>query len=253
MMKQHTDQPTRQTNCESRRNFIKTTTGVVATGAAVSPTIGWSELKTDEAARVLIVVGPSSHKPGTHEVAAGARLMKHCLENMETVPGVRADVVEGWPEKPMRDAASTIVFIGDMFPANRLPNPEQNIADLQSMMDRGAGIVCVHYATGLRHEDVDDEGGHPLLGWLGGYFAHRSCPHHQSIARVFPKATITPAAKAHPITKGCKEFTLHDEPYINNYFGAEGNQLAPNVTSLATSMLPPESPKSETVAWCVER
>lgn len=31
--------------------------------------------------QILIVVGPTNHPPGTHEVAAGGRLMKHCLEN----------------------------------------------------------------------------------------------------------------------------------------------------------------------------
>jgi type 1 glutamine amidotransferase len=179
--------------------------------------------------------------------------MKHALEHMENLSGVQADVVEGWPEQSLRDAASTIVFIGDMFPPNRLPNPQQNLADLDAMMQRGVGIVCVHYATGLHGDDVKPDGDHPLLRWMGGYFANRSCPHHESIARIFPAATITPAATEHPVSRGWKEFTLHDEPYINNYFGADGNQLAPNVTALAISMLPPESPKRETVAWCVER
>ncbi len=148
--------------------------------------------------RVLIVVGPSQHPPGSHEVAAGGRLMKHCLENAKSLPGVKADVVEGWPEKPLRDAAQTVVFIGDTFPANRLPNPQQNLADLGEMMQRGTGIVCVHYATGLLGQDVTADGSHPLLGWLGGYFANRSCPHHESIAKIFPAATITPAAAGHP-------------------------------------------------------
>src|SRR5882757_8292333 len=40
---------------------------------------------------------------------------------------------------------------------------------------------------------------------------------------------------------------------INSYFGGEGNAVLPGVTVLATSMLPLESPKSERVAWCVER
>ena len=179
--------------------------------------------------------------------------MKETLEHMENLSGVVADVVEGWPEQSLRDAASTIVFIGDMFPPNRLPNPRQNLADLDAMMRRGVGIVCVHYATGLHGDDVTPEGDHPLLRWMGGYFANRSCPHHESIARIFPTATITPAAAQHPVSRGWKEFTLHDEPYINNYFGSDGNQLASNVTALATSMLPPESPQRETVAWCVER
>ncbi len=252
-MNKHTGQSAHNPKRDSRRKFIKTTSGVLATSAAISPAIAWSGLTTADRGRVLIVVGPSNHKPGTHEVAASGRLMKHSLESIENLSGVKADVVLGWPDKSLRDAASTIVFIGDMFPANRLPNPKQNLADLEVMMDRGAGIVCVHYATGVRREDVLSDGSHPLLRWMGGYFAHSSCPHHQSIARVFPKATITPAALEHPVTRGCEEFSLHDEPYINNYFGPDGNQLAPNVTTLATSMLPPEAPKLESVAWSVER
>jgi hypothetical protein len=204
-------------------------------------------------AQVLIVVGPSKHPPGSHEAAAGGRLMKHCIETMANVPGVKAAVVYAWPDKALRDSASTVVFIGDTFPVGRFPNAAQNLADLDAMMQRGCGIVCVHYATGLLGEDVTREGGHPLLGWLGGYFANRSCPHHESIAKIFTAATIMPEATLHPIVRGWKEFTMHDEPYINNYFGTGGNKLAPNVTAIATSMLPPEAPKRETVAWCVER
>jgi len=206
-----------------------------------------------ETARVLIVVGPSNHPPGSHEVAAGGRVLKHCVENMANMPGVKADVVYEWPDKALRDAASTVVFIGDTFPAGRFPNAKQNLADLDVMMRRGCGIVAVHYATGLLGEDVATDGDHPLLRWLGGYFANRSCPHHESIARIYPAATITPAAAQHPVLRGWKKFTLNDEPYINNYFGKDSNKLAPNVSALATSMLPPDAPKRETVAWSVER
>lgn len=207
-----------------------------------------------DAARILIVVGPTDHPPGTHEVAAGGRVMKHCLENMVNVPGVKVDLFNEWPkDKAVRDAASTVVFIGDTFPPNRLPNAEQNLAELGAMMERGCGIVCVHYATGLLGKDVKPDGDHPLLRWMGGYFANRSCPHHESIAKIYPEATIKPAAPRHPVWRGCREFTLNDEPYINNYFGKDGNRPAVNVTVLATSMLPPAVPKQETVSWCVER
>jgi type 1 glutamine amidotransferase len=203
-------------------------------------------------ARVLIVVGPTDHPPGTHEVASGGRLMKHCLETMANVPGVKADVVYEWPSQTLRDGASTVVFIGDTFPANRLPNPAQNLADLDAMMRRGCGIVCVHYATGLLGKDVTPKGDHPLLRWVGGYFANRSCKHHESFAKIFPAAKITAAAPQHPVARGWREFTVNDEPYTNNYFGP-GNQLAPNVTTFATSLLPPNAPKVETVAWGIER
>ena len=232
---------------EARLAAVCQDTRVLASALALVSSL----LQAAEPARVLIVVGPSNHPPGTHEVAAGGRVMKHFLENMSNLPGVKAEVVEGWPAKDLRAAASTVVFIGDQFPPNRLPDAKRNLAELDEMMKRGCGIVCVHYATGLTAGDVAEDGEHPLLHWMGGYFATR-CQHHQSVAKVFQAATISPAAE-HPINRGWKEFTLHDEPYINNYFGKDGNRPAPNVTVLATSLLPPEAPKRETVAWCVER
>jgi type 1 glutamine amidotransferase len=203
--------------------------------------------------RILIVVGPTDHPPGTHEVAAGGRVMKYCLENIANLPDVKADLVYEWPDKELRDAASTVVFIGDTFPANRLPNADQNLAELDAMMQRGCGIVCVHYATGLLGKDVKSDGDHPLLRWMGGYFANRSCPHHESFAKIFLEATIKPAALQHPVWRGCSEFTVHDEPYTNNFFGGTDNKPTAGVSVLATSLLPPEKPKPETVSWCIER
>ena len=207
------------------------------------------ELKT----HVLIVVGPSNHPPGSHEVAAGGRLLQYCLNEAKNVTDLKADVVYQWPDDlRVLDTADTVVFIGDTFPPNRFAGSSAILARLGTMMDRGCGIVCVHYATGLRAEDVADDGEHPLLHWMGGYFATR-CPHHQSVAKIYQEATITPTAADHPVSRGWNEFTLHDEPYINNYFGKDDNKLAANVTALATSMLPPENPKREIVSWCVQR
>ncbi|WP_146403745.1 ThuA domain-containing protein [Planctomycetes bacterium CA13] len=204
--------------------------------------------------QVLIIVGPSTHPPGSHEVAAGGRLMAHCLERADNLKSFKATVVQGWPEDDaLLDSAASIVFMGDTFPPQRLQNTDAILAKLSQMMQRGCGIVCVHYATGLLGQDVAADGEHPLLHWLGGYFANKTCPHHQGIAKIFPSATITPAAPLHPISRGWSEFTIHDEPYIDNYFGKENNQLAPNVTALATSMLPPEDPSQQVVAWCVQR
>jgi type 1 glutamine amidotransferase len=206
----------------------------------------------DGARRVLVVVGPSNHPPGTHEVRAGARVMEHALEHAAKPTGIVVDISEGWPkDDTLLDGADTLVFIGDIFPPQKLPDTQTILSRLDGLMRRGKGLACVHYATGLGKDDVPPDGNHPLLGWMGGYFATR-CAHHQSIARVFKEARISPAAK-HPICRGWTDFTIHDEPYINNYFGPDGNRPAKNVTILATSPLPPENPKVEPVAWCVDR
>ena len=203
--------------------------------------------------RIVIVAGPTNHPPGTHEVAAGARLLQHCLEHMTNVRGVRADVFYEWPkDAAVLDSAASIVFIGDIFPPMRLADPPAILASLGTLMARGCGITCLHYATGLRADDVAADGEHPLLHWIGGYFATAN-RHHQSVAKVFPAATITPATPKHPIARGWREFTAAEEPYYQNYFGPNGNPMAAGVTELATSMLPPEAPRRETVAWCIER
>ena len=216
--------------------------------------IGHVDANDDAATtNVLIIVGPSNHAAGSHEVKAGARLMQFCLTNSSNVEQIQAKVSYGWPTKESDlDKADTVVFIGDRFPPNRFDGKETILAKLGSMMNRGCGIVCVHYANGLHANDVPKDGSHPLLRWMGGYSAFR-CPHHNTIARIFPAAKVTPAAKDHPICRGWKEFTLRDEPYINNYFSNDENKLAPNVTALATSMLPPEKPNREVIAWCIQR
>jgi len=200
--------------------------------------------------RILVVVGPSKHPPGTHEVAATGRLLQHCIQQIGS-PGLKADVLFSWPDDAkLLQQTSSIVFVGDFFPPARMEGKTKIMSDLTSMMNRGCGIVCVHYATGLGAQDVSDDGQHPLLQWMVGYFATK-CKHHQSVARVFDKATIVPSPTRHDILRGWQSFTVHDEPYIHNYFGKAG--MAAGVVPLATASLPPEDPKEETVAWAIER
>lgn len=201
---------------------------------------------------VIIVVGPSSHPPGTHEVAAGGRLLEWALENMENVAGVDAGVFHEWPkDRQVLETAGAIVFIGDLFPPLRMPEPDAIMAELAAMMDRGVGLACIHYATGVRGENEPIEGDHPLLRWMGGYFATKS--RHGSVAKVFDSVTVSPASPEHPVSAGWREFTTAEEPYYNNYFGPDGIAPSGPVVPLATAMLPPEAPKREVVAWGVSR
>lgn len=203
--------------------------------------------------RVFIVVGPSAHPPGTHEVAAGGRLIKHCLENAPGIDAIKADIVTQWPsDAAVRAEVDSVVFIGDLFPPHEMEDSASIMTQLGEMMDRGGSIVCIHFATGLRDPNVPADGAHPLLNWMGGYFASR-CAHHKSIARIFPKCDIIPAAAGHPVARGWKPFTLNDEPYIENYFGTPDQAVKSGLIEFATSMLPPEAPKRQVVAWGVER
>ena len=232
---------------ESGMKSLKTIALAVVAAVGSFPTVAAAET------RVVIVVGPSNHPPGSHEVAAGGRLMQWALENMANVSGVKAEVLYEWPkDRGVLDTASTIVFIGDTFPPQRMPDSTAILSDVGEIMKRGVGLVCVHYATGLRAQDVEPDGAHPLLRWMGGYFA-TGTPHHKSVAKVFQSVTIRPAAAEHPVSRGWREFIVDDEPYYNNYFGPDGNKPSANVTLFATAMLPPEAPNREAVAWGTER
>lgn len=204
------------------------------------------------APKALIVVGPSRHPPGTHEVAAGARVMEYCLEALENSDQFEVDVVDSWNSdwKTLK-SYDTVVLIGDSFPGERMAESDLVMKDLARMMKKGCGMVTVHYGVGLKNEDMGPDGDHPLLHWTGGYFAAK-CDHHQSVARIYEQARIVPSDAGHPTANGVQPFTIHDEPYIKNYFGPK-DQLLPGSFPVATSMLPPDQPNKEIIAWGIER
>jgi type 1 glutamine amidotransferase len=175
--------------------------------------------------------------------------LAYCVEYAENVKGLRAEIVAAWPDTATLDDVATIVFSGDRFPPAEMPDGAKIMTDLTKLMDRGCGIVCFHYATGLNVDRLAEDRDHPLLRWMGGYFATGKSP-NRSIAKVFD-AAIEPGSGDHPVLRGWKSFALRDEPYVKNYFGPNG--MEKNVTALATTTYPPEAPQKETVAWAVSR
>lgn len=201
--------------------------------------------------QILVVIGADHHKPGTHEIAAGGRLMAYALNHVENSESVEALVTYTWPEdKHLIDSVDSVVFIGDQFPAIRFKNSEESMKDLEKMVTRGCGIVCIHFATGLGRNDVPDDGDHPLLHWTGGYFA-QNCKHEQSIARIYEASILPSLGKEHPIRQGWDIFRIRDEPYVRNWFGKDG--FIEGAFPLAVVQYPPNSPRYETTAWGIER
>jgi type 1 glutamine amidotransferase len=204
------------------------------------------------ATQIVIVAGPGAHAPGAHEEAAGARVMEYCLEHAANLKDVKAQAfIRQWPkDEALLDSASSVVFIGDTFPPLRLPGSAAIMAKLAQMMNRGCGLVCVHYATGLTGADLGPKDDPPLLHWLGGYFA-TAIARHRSIARIMP-VTVTPTDSASPILRGWRAFHFgEEEPYYNLVFLPPGR--GPSVVPIATALIPPEVPRSETLAWTLER
>jgi hypothetical protein len=201
--------------------------------------------------KIVFISGPCPHSPGSHEAEAGARVMKYCLEHAAGLPPIETIACAGWPadDKLLRGAA-VVVFTGDLFPPECFPERDLAMATLRELLATGCGNVCLHYALGLKAEKVAEDGTHPLLDWLGGYYAANG-KHHKSSGGFCEKIEYLPAVGHHPILRGWKAFSFQGESYWDLYFGKQGP--SPPVVPIATSMLPPEEPKPQITAWALER
>ena len=200
---------------------------------------------------IHFIIGPSKHPPGTHEVKAGARLMTHCLEQAKSFQGVDIEIHHQWPSDfEVFSDAKALVFNGDQFPPARFSESEKIIAQIEELADRGCSFVAVHYGVGVNLPAAHRPEVTELLSRLFGGYAWFVKGHKDSTLWLVTQSTITPESNGHPITRGVGEYSFNDEPYFRNRFPEvpEGTVFTP----LATSMMPPDDPRKETVAWSVE-
>lgn len=178
-----------------------------------------------EAKKVVFLAGSASHGSGEHEHPAGCLLLKKCLDK---VPGVSSEVhLNGWPKEPASAfaGASTVVIYSDGGGGHPFLEGER-LKTIRELMDKGVGLVCIHYAV----EPTKEKGEAEFLDWIGGCFEldWSVNPSWTPEFRTLPE---------HPITRGIKPFTLHDEWYFHMRFrkGMQG------VTPILTAVAPPET------------
>src|SRR6202007_1159619 len=75
---------------------------------------------------------------------------------------------------------------------------------MQKLMDKGVGLVCMHYGV----EVPKGKPGDRFLDWIGGYYesGFSTNPHWDAAFESLPQ---------HPITRGVEAFTRRDEWYFN--------------------------------------
>lgn len=206
--------------------------------------------------KVVFVAGRRSHGYGSHEHHAGSLLLSRLLN--ENHPQVESVVHEnGWPSDPdaFDDAAAIVIFGdgGEDHPA------VQHLDELGALMDRGVGLVLLHYAVEVEKETAGEQ----FLDWVGGYFeTHWSVNPHWSMRSLdFPD---------HPVTRGVRPYEINDEWYYHMRFPEGMNGVQPILSALppASSLERPDGPHSgnpdvraavldrrepQHLAWAVER
>jgi type 1 glutamine amidotransferase len=203
-------------------------------------------LPLEDRKKLVLVAGNPSHSLGEHEFPAGIFAIKNALADVEEV--LAADYYGGWPEDPTAfDNADTILFYMDGGSGHPVIQGERR-KNLDALMDRGVGMVCVHYAV----EVPKDKGGEEFKKWIGGYYeTHYSInPHWTAEIEV---------NDAHPVGRGVKPFTVNDEWYFNMRFRPEMKDVTPILTATppddkrATDAAKAHPGREEILAWATER
>ncbi len=230
--------------------FRALTAAIVCAAAAATPAFA-AEGKT----KVLFIAGSPSHAPGDHEHRAGCMLLANKLE--EGLPQVDAEVTYyGWPkDEKLFDGVSAVVMYCDGGAGHYV---NQHLDFTQSLMDKGVGLVCVHYGV----EVESDASRQKFLQWIGGYFEKNWSvnPHWDATFDKLPK---------HPITQGVTPFTINDEWYYHMRFPEGMKNVTPILTAMPgpDTLTRPDGPHSgnphvreaiakgepQHVAWAIER
>lgn len=172
--------------------------------------------------KIIFLAGALSHGPGQHEHRAGCLLLQSCLTN---VPGLTSVVYSnGWPDdsKAFDDAAAVVVYC-DGGPAHLLLQKDR-LQQMDKLMDRGVGLVCLHYAV----EPTKENGQTEFIRWMGGCFEINWSVNPTWIADI-------KSLPAHPVARGVKPFSLRDEWYFHMRFRDAMKGVTPLLSAVPTS------------------
>ncbi len=230
--------------------------GIVCLGTVC----GWPRLPTSCAAepalnpprRILLLAGTvdGSHPAGTHEYLKQLQALQQYLQNSNVASRVHVDVVsDGWPQDVgLLRQADTIVLFSNGADRKETDHPflqGERWDELRRAMDRGCGLILLHWSTFLPDRQADD-----VLEWAGGYFDYQEGDTPAAWYSRIQHATAVaqPADREHPICRGLSPFRLADEYYYRMRFRGGDSRRRP----ILKVALPGESGEQE-VAWAVER
>lgn len=206
--------------------------------------------------KVVFLAGGASHGKGEHEHLAGCLLLQSCLKS---VPGFTSVVcTNAWPRDPAATFtnAATIVLYSDGGDGHPFLQ-DNRLATIDALMNRGVGLVCLHYAV-----EPSDRGVASFQRWIGASYKL-----NWSVNPVWtPTFNHLPD---HPTTRGVKPFSLRDEWYFHLRFRDDLKGIVPILAAVATpdTLSRPDGPHEgnpavresvknaelQTVAWAYQR
>lgn len=199
----------------------------------------FEEQPTDPSqAKIVLIAGSNSFKPGEHEYVAGCAVLRDLLRQ---TPNVFPVLALDWPQKAETFAgAKAVVFFLDGGDKHAVLK-EDRLAQIQKLADSGVGLVFFHQGVDISKDLGDRMRGLAGSAWEKGY-SQRG--HWIEEFKKFPD---------HPVTRGVTPFKI-DDGWLSRL------RFVPGMKGI-TPLLRTASPKSKDdpasdvaiVSWAFDR
>ncbi len=194
-----------------------------------------------EPVKVVLLAGAVKEidRVGHHDYLGGCLLMQHLLEQ---TPGIETALVrEDWPddESIFKDADALVFYTDGAGKQAYLQSPDR-LAVIQSLVDAGVGITCVHQAVEFSSAFAKQSS-----EWIGAnYTALSGRGHWDSKHESFPN---------HPASNGVTPWKINDG-WLNGFkFARGGKGITPLLWSGKVHLGSKEGGSKDVVAWTYER
>ena len=197
-------------------------------------------------AKIVLLAGSPSNKPGQHEYFAGCALFSQWLRQTPGVWPVMAR--DGWPKnEKIFDGAKSVVIFMDGGTKQTFLEPAR-WARLQKLLADGAGLVMLHQAV-----DYPLGPDKEMKEWLGGVWLRDiGCRGHWDM-EMRPQGD-------HPILRGVKAFPVKGDGWLYNlHFASDSKKFTPLLAgpvpenSRTTAAAKKHAGRDELMGWCFER
>jgi type 1 glutamine amidotransferase len=182
--------------------------------------------------KVLFIGQPPDHPYRAHTYLPDCELIAKWLKqngDFETV------VARGWPADPHAFGGVAAVVLHDKLGGDVFFAPA-HAAQAQALIDRGIGLVALHWGTG----SAEPAAGDSWLKTLGGHFnAQKGGFSHYKVEA----STLRVVDATHPISRGWQDFPVRDEWYYDLRFHPDAKFVA----------LAKVDGKNYPVGWAYER
>lgn len=153
--------------------------------------------------KILFVGKEPDHPYGTHMYMHVGKVLAACVE---LTPDVTTVVSQGWPQDPaLTKDVSAMVLYSSPGAEFLLDSPYRS--EFEKLMESGAGLVTIHWASSIREENLERLGA-TWLDCLGGTWV-------SNVGLSKGESLLTQLMPDHPICRGWDEYVINDEYYLN--------------------------------------